>query len=125
LIGIGSPASRPRWLFHQRLGARSGAIEAPRRQRVDLAIDLTDPLLQHVEQIERRHFACFEFCHDGAGGLSHQSPNSQWRLSRLFAQSTSAVEHFPAEWQRRHWSMIRKSGHRFSEKITLKQEDGR
>src|SRR5579883_454772 len=31
----------------------TGAVEAQNRQRVDLAIDLGDPLLQHVEQVER------------------------------------------------------------------------
>ena len=35
----------------------AGAIEAQRRQGVDLAIDLGDPPFQHVEQIERGDFA--------------------------------------------------------------------
>ena len=43
--------------FHQGLGAGPGAVEAQRRQGVHLAVDLGDPLLQHVQQIERRDFA--------------------------------------------------------------------
>jgi hypothetical protein len=39
------------------LACGPGAIEAQRRQRVDLAVDFGDPLFQHVEQIERRDFA--------------------------------------------------------------------
>ena len=31
----------------------SGAVEAQRRQGIDFAVDLGDPLLQCVEQIER------------------------------------------------------------------------
>ncbi len=39
-------------LFHQGLGVSAGALEAQRGQGIDLAIDLTDAALQHVEQIE-------------------------------------------------------------------------
>ena len=59
--------------FHQRFGATAGAIEAQRRQGVDLAIDFRDPALQHVEQIEWRDFARIEFIDDGAGGRPRQS----------------------------------------------------
>ena len=61
---------------------RPGAIEAQRRQRVDLAVDLGDALLQHVEQIERRDLACIEFIDDGARRRLYQSLISHLRLSR-------------------------------------------
>ena len=46
-------AAIPDRFFHQRFGMGSGAVEAQRRQGIDFAVDLGDPLLQHVEQIER------------------------------------------------------------------------
>ena len=72
-------------LLHQLLGMGAGAIEAQRRQRVDLAVDLGDPLLQHVEQIERRDVARVEFVDDGARRRPHQSLiRCHLRLSRSF-----------------------------------------
>ena len=50
----------------------AGAVEAQRRQRVDLAVDLGDALFQHVEQVERRDFAGFQLADDGTRRLSHQ-----------------------------------------------------
>ena len=50
----------------------AGAVEAKRRQRIDLAVDLGDPLFQHVEQIERGDFTRIEFADDRARRLSHQ-----------------------------------------------------
>ena len=61
-----------------------GAIEAQRRQRVDLAVDLGDPLLQHVEQIERRDFALVEFIDDGARRRFHQPLISHSDISQSF-----------------------------------------
>jgi hypothetical protein len=50
------PASSPRSLagfFISSGGVLSGAVEAQRRQRVDLAVDLGDAFFQYVEQVER------------------------------------------------------------------------
>ena len=58
----------------------SGAIEAQRRQRVDLAVDLGDPLFQHIEQIERGDLAVSEFVDDGARRRFHQTLISHSRL---------------------------------------------
>jgi hypothetical protein len=49
-----------------------GAIETQRWQCIYRAVDLGDPPLEHVEQIERRDFAGIEFIDDGARGRSHQ-----------------------------------------------------
>ena len=61
-----------------------GAIEAQRRQRVDLAVDLGDALFQHVEQIERRDFALVEFIDDGARRCFYQSLISHSHISHSF-----------------------------------------
>jgi hypothetical protein len=62
------------------------AVEAQDRQRVDLAVDLTDALLQHVEQLERRHFAGSKLVDDGACGLVNQILTRQlFRSTILFA----------------------------------------
>ena len=66
-------AALGRPVFHQRLGVVAGAVEAQRRQRVDLAVDFGDALFQHVEQIERRDFAGIQFVDDGAGRFPNQS----------------------------------------------------
>jgi hypothetical protein len=50
----------------------SGAVEAQRRQRIDFALDLGDPPLQHTEQIERGDFAGIEFIDDGARRCAYQ-----------------------------------------------------
>jgi hypothetical protein len=67
LIGIGTPASRPRLpgFLHQGLRHFPGAIEAQDRQGIDFAIDLGNPPLQHLEQVERRDFAGVELVDDG------------------------------------------------------------
>ena len=62
----------------------AGAIEAQRRQRVDLAVDLGDPLLQHVEQIERGDFARPQFADDGKRRLPYQPLISHFALLRSF-----------------------------------------
>ena len=62
----------------------AGAIEAQRRQRIDLAVDLGDALFQHVEQIERRDFALVEFVDDGARRRLYQSLISHSHISRSF-----------------------------------------
>lgn len=61
-----------------------GAVETEYRQGVDLAIDLGDPLLQHVEQIERRDFARVEFVDDGARRRLYQPLISHLHLSLSF-----------------------------------------
>ena len=71
-------------LLHQLFGIGAGAVEAQRRQRVDLAVDLGDPLFQHVEQIERRDFARVEFVDDGARRSPYQSLVSHPRFSPSF-----------------------------------------
>jgi dihydropteroate synthase len=60
LIGTGRPASSPR------------AFEAQRRQRVDLAVDLTDALLQHIQKLERRDVAGSQLVDDVACGFADQ-----------------------------------------------------
>ena len=106
LIGTGMPGEQAALagrLLHQLLGMRPGAIEAQRRQRVDLAVDLGDPLLQHVEQIERGDFARVEFVDDGARRRFYQSLISHSYFSRSFRSRSrglpSAVKHFPAKWK--------------------------
>ena len=69
----GEQAALAGGLFHQRPGVGAGAIEAQRRQRVDLAVDLGDPLFQHIEQIERRDLAGIELVDDGAGRFPNQA----------------------------------------------------
>ena len=59
-------------LLHQLGGVLAGAVEAERRQRVDLAVDLGDALFQHVEQIERRHVSLVELVDDGACRLANR-----------------------------------------------------
>jgi len=49
-------------------------------------------------------------------GKSHQLINGLERQGRRICEITGAALPFP-------WSMIRKSGNRFSEKIMLKQRD--
>ena len=39
-------------LLHQRFGVRAGAVEAKDRQRIGLAVDLGDPVLKRVEQVQ-------------------------------------------------------------------------
>ena len=68
-------------LLHQLPGMRPGAIEAQRRQRIDLAVDLGDPLFQHVEQIERRDVALVEFVDDGARRLPESVPDQPLVIS--------------------------------------------
>ena len=63
-----------------------GAIEAQRRQGVDLAVDLGDPPFQRVEQIERRDFARIEFVDDGASGRPYQLLISHSHFSQSFPQ---------------------------------------
>jgi hypothetical protein len=75
LIGTGRPASSPRapagfCINAFRVGPR--AIEAQRRQRIDLAVDLGDALLQHIQQFERRDVAGPQLVDDGAGGFADQ-----------------------------------------------------
>ena len=62
----------------------AGAVEAQDRQRVDLAVDLGDPLFQHVEQIERGDFARLQFVDDGARGFPHQALIGHLHLSIWF-----------------------------------------
>jgi len=50
----------------------AGAIEAQRRQGIDLAVDFGDAFLQHVEQIEWGDLACVHFADDGARRFFHQ-----------------------------------------------------
>ena len=71
-------------LLHQGLGVGAGAIEAQRRQRVDLAVDLGDALFQHVEQIERGDFARSQFADNGTRRLSHQPLISHFGISGSF-----------------------------------------
>ena len=59
----------------------AGAIEAQRRQRVDLAVDLGDALFQHVEQVERGDVARIEFIDDGARRFAYQFLTSHLRFS--------------------------------------------
>jgi hypothetical protein len=51
--------------LHQLLRVLACAVETQRRQRIDFAVDGLDACVEHVEQIERRHFAGFKFGHDG------------------------------------------------------------
>jgi len=57
-------------LLHQRLRAIPRPVKAQRRQRVDLAVDLLDALLHHVQQLERRNVAGAQLVDDGAGGFA-------------------------------------------------------
>ena len=87
-------------LLHQRGGVLAGAVEAQRRQRVDLAVDLGDAFFQHVEQVERGNFARFQFADDGTRRLTHQPLISHFAISVRFRFliADGAVEHFPAKW---------------------------
>ncbi len=103
LIGIGKPGEQPALagrLLHQRGGVLAGAVEAQRRQRVDLAVDLGDALFQHVEQVERGNFARLQLADDGTRRLTHQLLISHFALSVRFRFliADGAVEHFPAKW---------------------------
>ena len=60
---------------------RLGALEAQRRQGIDLAIDFGDAFFQNVEQIERGDLACVQFANDGAGRFFHQFLISHSRFS--------------------------------------------
>ena len=62
----------------------AGPIEAQDRQRVDLAVDLADPLFQHIEQIERGDIAGLQLVDDGAGGFPHQALIGHSHLSIWF-----------------------------------------
>ena len=68
----GQQAAFGRRLLHQLGGVAAGAVEAQRGQRVDGAVDLGDPLLQHVEHLERRHLAGFELAHHCTSGFLYQ-----------------------------------------------------
>ena len=88
-------------LLHQRLGMVAGAIEAERRQRVDLAVDLSDALFQHVEQIERADFTRPELADHGNRRFLYQPLTGHLRFSRFvfpWFPVDGAVEHFPAKW---------------------------
>ena len=90
-------------LLHQRFRVCAGAVEAEDRQRIDMVVDLVDPLFQHVEQVERADLSAFELVDDCACGLPHQSLISQCRLHfvpRRDSGLCSAVEHLLIPWQR-------------------------
>ena len=91
-------------VFHQRLGMGAGAVEAQYRQGIHFAVDLGDPLLQYVEQIERRDFAGIELIDDRTRGCAYQALiRCHLRLPfvPLFGSGwCSRVKHFPAKWKR-------------------------
>jgi len=62
---------------------RPRAIETQDRQCVDPAVDICDPLFQHVEQVERRNFARIELFDDRACRLADQTLISHLRFSHF------------------------------------------
>ena len=79
----------------------AGALEAERRQRVDLAVDRGDALFQHVEQIERSDVARIEFVDDRARRFAYQFLTSHFPFLPVpfLLGLPSPVDHFPAEWK--------------------------
>ena len=62
----GEQAAFAQRLLHQRLRIRARPIKAQGRQRIGLAVNLGDPLLQCVQQVERRDLAGIELVNDCA-----------------------------------------------------------
>ena len=78
------PAALAEGLGHQRRGVPACAIEAQRRQRVDLWVDLGDPPLQRIEQIERGEVAAVQAIDDVLGhcAWSHHDERKACLISR-------------------------------------------
>jgi len=58
--------------LRQALTVRPDAIEAQRRQRVDLAVDSGDAAFEDIEQVERRDVTGIQLCHDCGCRFAYQ-----------------------------------------------------
>ena len=79
----------------------AGAVEASRRQRVDLAVDSGNTLFQHVQQIERSDIPRIEFGDDGVCRFAYQGLVSHQRLQFLLSYGNriqyTHLTHHPAK----------------------------